>query len=151
MEWIIWLLVAVGLGIAELITTTFVLLMLAGGAAAAAVAAALGAPVGIQAAAFAIVSVLSLVVVRPIAKKRLNSHNDPSATIGLASLEGGTARVLERVDNHNGLIKVDGETWTARSYDGVQVLEPGEEVSVVEIRGATAMVWRQTLCPMKAP
>lgn len=144
MEWIIWLLVAIALGIAELITMTFVLLMLGGGAVAAAIAAALGAPLEIQAVVFTVVSLLSLVLVRPAARKWRISHTDPASSIGLEALEGGPALVLERVDNHNGLIKIDGETWTARSFDGEQVLEPGEEVNVVEIRGATAMVWRQT-------
>lgn len=144
MEWIIWLLVAIGLGIAEIFSLTFVLLMLAGGALAAAAAAALGAPLEIQAVVFTLVSLLALIGVRPIARKMRDSRTDPAATIGLQALEGGSALVLERVDSHNGLIKIEGETWTARSYDGDQVLEPGETVNIVEIRGATAMVWRQT-------
>ncbi|GAA4892822.1 membrane protein implicated in regulation of membrane protease activity [Stackebrandtia albiflava] len=143
MEWIIWLLVAIGLGIAELFTLSFVLLMLGGGAVAAAIAAALGAPVEIQALVFTVVSILALVVVRPVARRMRENRTDPAAGIGLQALEGGSALVLERTDNHNGLIKIDGETWTARSFDGDQVLEPGEEVKIVEIRGATAMVWRQ--------
>jgi len=140
----IWLLVAITLGIAELFTLTFVLLMLSGGAIAASIAAALGAPLEIQAVVFTVVSLLSLLGVKPLARKWRQSHSEPAGAMGLKALEGGTALVLEQVDNHHGLIKIEGETWTARSFDGDQVLEPGEEVKIVEIRGATAMVWRQT-------
>ncbi|HIW61851.1 MAG TPA: NfeD family protein [Candidatus Stackebrandtia excrementipullorum] len=144
MEWTIWLVVAVALGIAELLSLTFVLLMVAGGAAAAAVAAGLGAPLEIQGLVFVAVSTLSLILVRPVAKKWREGHVNAADSIGLEALKGGPALVLERVDNHGGLVKVDGDVWTARAFDGDQVLEPGEEVNVVEIRGATALVWRQT-------
>jgi len=33
-----------------------------------------------------------------------------------------------------------GEVWTARSFDDGEVIDAGEHVEVVEIRGATAMV-----------
>ena len=144
MAWIVWLAVAVALGIAELFTLTFVLLMISGGAAAAALAAAVGAPTEIQGLVFVIVSVLALVGVRPWAQKlRENNRTGPEINIGMKALEGAEALVLERVDSQHGLIKVDGQEWTARSYDGMQILEQGEEVNIVEIRGATAMVWRQ--------
>ena len=50
--------------------------------------------------------------------------------------------VLEQVDAGAGMVKIDGELWSARAYDGTQVLAPGERVRVIEVRGATAMVWR---------
>ena len=37
-------------------------------------------------------------------------------------------------------MKIGGEVWTARSFDEEQVIAPGEQVEVVEIRGATALV-----------
>jgi membrane protein implicated in regulation of membrane protease activity len=40
------------------------------------------------------------------------------------------------------MVKIDGELWRARPYDGTQVLAPGERVRVIEVRGATALVWR---------
>lgn len=144
MAWIVWLAVAVALGIAELFTLTFVLLMIGAGAAAASLSAALGAPMEIQAVVFAVVSVLALVGIRPWAKKLRDNHNGPDAKIGLQALEGAEAVVTERVDADNGLIKVQGQEWTARSYDGRQVLEQGEKVNIVEIDGAIARVWRQS-------
>lgn len=143
MAWIIWLVVAVVLGIAELFSVTFVLLMLAGGAAAASVTAAVGGSPEIQVAAFVAVSALALIGVRPYAQRLRDSRTGPDADIGLQALEGAQAEVLERIDSHRGLIKVNGQEWTARPMEGDQVYQPGEEVNIVEIRGATAIVWRQ--------
>ena len=144
MAWIIWLVLALVFGIAELLSVTFVLLMLSGGAAAAAIVAALGGGVEGQAATFVVVSILALVGIRPYAQRLRDSRSGPAADIGLQALEGARAEVLEQVDKRSGLIKVGGQEWTARSLEDEQVYEPGEEVNIVEIRGATAVVWRQS-------
>jgi membrane protein implicated in regulation of membrane protease activity len=142
--WIIWLCVAIVLGIAEIFSLTFVLLMFAGGAVAASLTAAVGAPIAIQAAVFVVVSALALVGVRPYTRKLRDSRTGPDADIGLQALDGAAAVVLERVDKQHGLIKVHGQEWTARALDAEQSFEPGDEVNIVEIRGATAIVWRQS-------
>ena len=51
------------------------------------------------------------------------------------------AGVVERVDAHGGRVKIGGEIWSARALDGDQVLEPGTNVQVAEIQGATALVY----------
>jgi len=50
--------------------------------------------------------------------------------------------VLERIANREGVgtVRIGGEVWTARSYDENEVIPVGEQVEVVEIRGATALV-----------
>ena len=60
----------------------------------------------------------------------------------LAALVGRPAIVLERIANDEGVgcVRIDGEVWTARSFDEAEVFDPGERVEVVEIRGATALV-----------
>jgi membrane protein implicated in regulation of membrane protease activity len=138
---LLWLLVAVGLAVAEVFTGTFVLIMLAAGGLAAAATAALGGELWAQGLVFAIVSALALVVVRPAIRRHLDTST-PDAQIGLAAIEGSTCVVLEHVDADHGLVKIEGETWRARSYDGTQEFEPGERVRVIEVKGATAMVWR---------
>nr|WP_240947921.1 NfeD family protein [Planosporangium mesophilum] len=137
----LWLAVAVGLAIAEAFTGTFVLIMLAAGALAAAGTAAVGGELWAQGLVFAVVSALALVAVRPALKRRFDHHGEDSS-IGLAAIEGSTGTVLERVDADSGLVKIEGEMWRARSYDGTQEFEPGERVRVIEVKGATAMVWK---------
>jgi membrane protein implicated in regulation of membrane protease activity len=132
----------VTLAIAEMFTSTFVLIMFAVGAFAAAAVAAIGLPIWVQAAVFAAVSAGALMGARPLIQRRFHRDSD-SAPMGLAAIEGAAGLVLERVDADHGLIKIEGEMWTARPYDATQVMEPGERVRVIEIKGATALVWRE--------
>jgi membrane protein implicated in regulation of membrane protease activity len=138
----LWLVIGVALAVAEAFTATFVLIMIAAGAFAAAIAAALGLPVWAQIAAFGAVSVAALAVVRPVIQRHAQQSSE-GAEIGLAAIEGATGLVLERIDLDHGQIKVEGELWTARPYDATEVFEPGERVRVIEIKGATALVWRE--------
>ncbi len=141
MAWL-WLVIGVALAVAEMFTSTFVLLMLAAGALAAAAAAALALPLWVQGLVFAAVSAGALVGVRPVIQRHVH-HNADGTPIGLAAIEGSPALVLERIDTDHGMVKIDGELWSARPYDATQVIEPGERVRVIEIKGATALVWRE--------
>jgi membrane protein implicated in regulation of membrane protease activity len=86
---------------------------------------------------------LSLVVLRPIIRKHaLPAIAGADEMIGIKAMEGAPGTVLEQVTQESGLVRVDGELWTARVYDATQVLEPGERIRVIEIRGTTALVWR---------
>lgn len=138
---VIWLVAGVLLAVAELFTLDFVLVMLAAGAFAAA-ATGLVLPPVVQVLVFAGVSVLGLVTVRPAIKKHLHRGADP-AVMGIDALEGADALVVEEVAHGRGMVKIGGELWQARPYDATQVFEPGSQVRVVEVKGATALVWRE--------
>ncbi|MBV8350383.1 MAG: NfeD family protein, partial [Mycolicibacterium sp.] len=97
-------------------------------------------PIWADGAVFLVVSVLFLVLVRPALKKRLLPH--PAATTGIKALEGKSALVLDRVARHEGQVKLDGEVWTARPLNDDDVYQPGEQVTVVHIDGATAVVMK---------
>jgi membrane protein implicated in regulation of membrane protease activity len=140
-SWLIWLLAGVALTVAEMLSLDLILVMLAGGALAAAASAAVGAPLLLQGLVFALVSALGLVLVRPIARRHLQSG--PGLVSGIAALEGKQALVLEQVGPHAGLVKIDGEHWTARPFEDGQVIDPGTSVEVMKIQGATALVWRR--------
>lgn len=137
-EWSLWGGFAIIMGIIETTTLDLIFLMLAGGAAAGAFAAIIGAPVLLQALAAIGVSAALLGVVRPIAKRHM--HQPVTSRTGVAALIGRRAVVTERVDGANGRVKLAGEIWTARSYDG-SVIDVGAPVDVVEIQGATALVF----------
>lgn len=138
MTWVAWLVLAVALAVGEVLTTSFFLAPFAGGALVAAAGAAAGlsfVPAGLL---FVAVSGLLFVFVRPIARRHLVVP--PALRSGTAALVGRTATVLERVDGAGGLVRLEGETWSARPYDEDAVIEPGRRVHVLEIRGATALV-----------
>jgi membrane protein implicated in regulation of membrane protease activity len=135
----IWVAIAVVFGIVEVTTLSLFFAMLAGGALAAAGVAAFGAGLLLQVLAFCVVSLALLGVVRPVARRHMLTDSSPR--MGVAALVGSKALVLERVDAHGGRVKLGGEIWTARAYDESQILEPGQSVDVMEIRGATALVY----------
>jgi membrane protein implicated in regulation of membrane protease activity len=136
--WVWWLVGAVALGIPLVVTAMPELGMLAVGAAAGAVTAGVGGGVTAQVLVFAAVSVALIAVVRPIAARHRTQR--PQLATGVDALKGRQAVVLERVDGSGGRIKLAGEVWSARSLATDRAYEVGEEVDVVEIEGATAIV-----------
>jgi membrane protein implicated in regulation of membrane protease activity len=137
---VIWLIVAFGLAGAEALTGDMSLLMLSGGALAAAGSSWLNVPIWADGAVFLVVSVLLLVLVRPAVRRRLTPPQ--SLPTGIKALEGKNALVLDRVARDEGQVKVDGQVWTARPLNDGDVFEPGELVTVMNIDGATAVVWK---------
>ncbi|MDT0466730.1 NfeD family protein [Streptomyces gibsoniae] len=136
--WVWWLIGAAGLGIGLVITAMPELGMLAAGAVAAAAVGALGGEAVLQVVVFAVVSVALIAVVRPIAARHRAQR--PQLATGIDALKGRHALVLERVDGNGGRIKLAGEVWSARSLDAELAFEVGQEVDVVDIDGATAIV-----------
>jgi membrane protein implicated in regulation of membrane protease activity len=136
--WLAWIGVAIALGAIEAATVDFVFAMLAGGALGGSLAAALGAPFPVQVLVAVAVAGVLLGVARPWAKSRFSKRPEGIA-MGTAGYIGRSAFVLETVTQHGGRVKVGGETWSAKSSD-LQPHEPGEEVRVVRIDGATAVV-----------
>ncbi|WP_441249655.1 NfeD family protein [Kitasatospora sp. McL0602] len=137
-SWIWWLLVAIALGVPLVLTAMPEFAMFALGAGAAALAAGLGVGVVPQFLVFVGVSVALLVFVRPIAYRQL--RQGPAVKMGIEALKGATAVVQEQVDGEGGRIKLNGEIWSARALNPGSVYEPGQQVDVVEIQGATALV-----------
>ena len=138
--WVLWLVAAVVLAVAEVANTSFYLFPFSIGAGGAALVALAGAGTPIAIVVFAVLTAVSFGVVRPIARRHLSQP--PELRTGTAALVGKRAIVLERIANDEGVgcVRLDGEVWTARSYDEDAVFEPGTRVHVMEIRGATALV-----------
>lgn len=136
--WVVWLVAAAVLGVAELLTTTLALALVAVGALAAAAVSALGANAGVQILAFVVVSLAGITLIRPLGLKRLQRH--PTLRTGTAALVGQTGLVLADVSPHGGRIRIGGEEWSARPYDEMSVIPSGATVDILQIKGATALV-----------
>ena len=138
--WLVWVLVAVGLTVGEILTPGLFFL---GPVAVAAIAASIVAAIGpgwlAQLIVFVAGAAASLAVLRPIARSHLRMPH--AIRTGAAALEGSKALVLEQVDARGGRVKIGGEVWSARAYDETQVLQPGAWVEVMKIEGATALVY----------
>jgi membrane protein implicated in regulation of membrane protease activity len=138
--WIVWLVAALLLGAGELHARGLFLAPLAAGAAVAAAAALAGAGAAVSIVIFVLLSVVVLRTLRPLAVR----HGRPAVALrtGAAALVGKRAVVVERIANDEdvGRVKIDGEVWTARSFDDGAVIDTGQVVEVLAIRGATALV-----------
>ena len=141
MGWIVWVVAAAAFGLGEMHTGGFYLLPFALGAALAAVVALLGVGAALSGVVFVVTSGIVVLTLRPVARR--HRRLPPPMRTGAAALIGHRAMVLERIANEegSGCVRIDnGEVWTARSYSDDDVIEAGERVEVVEIRGATALV-----------
>ena len=138
MDLVFWIAVAVICAAAEALTVQLVSLWFVGGALAAIAARLLGGPLWLQIVLFAAVSVVLLVLLRPIIRKQQKKH---LVRANIDALQGKRAVVIERIDNLHacGRIKLDGNDWTARSCDD-SVIEPDTVVVIRRIEGVKAFV-----------
>lgn len=143
--WVVWLVVAVALGIAELFTLTLALGLLAVAALAAGVAGALGFGVSVQALVFIASTGAGMLVVRPIARRHM--RQPPPLRSGTEALVGRSALVTEEVTRDSGRVRLSGEEWSARAFDESLTIPPGVHVDVMEIEGATAVVYPREALP----
>lgn len=132
-----WLLAAGVLLVVEMLTVDLLFASLAFSALLAAGAHGLGYGVVVQGVVFGIGAAGSLLFLRPIALRHLKKKPADQAT-NVEALIGAPAVALSVVTQGQGLVKLNGETWSARSIKGQ--IEEGAQVEVVAIDGATAVV-----------
>lgn len=143
--WLIWIILAAALGVAEFFTLTFVLGLLATAALIAGLLGAIGFPVVVQIIGFAAAAAAGLVLVKPIMDRQLK--RGPDIRSGTAALVGRSGVVLQEVNADDGRIKLQGEEWSARCIDEDLVIPEGTHVDVMEIDGATAVVYPREALP----
>ncbi len=137
--WLIWLILAGVLGIAELLTLTLAFALIAVAAVAAAAVAAADGGLPLQLLAFVLTAGAGLGLVRPFAMRHIKQP--PELRTGTAALVGRKAIVVEEVTGHTGRVRIDGELWSSRAYDDTLVIPVGSMVDVLQIQGATALVY----------
>jgi membrane protein implicated in regulation of membrane protease activity len=137
-SWIVWLVLAAVLGVAEIMTTTLAFGLIAVGAVAAGVVGVAGGGLPFPLIAFGVASAAGLGVVRPIAVRHIKQP--PLLRTGTSALVGRSAKVVEEVTDDGGKVRIGGELWSARPYDESQVIPVGSSVDVFAIEGATALV-----------
>src|SRR5215203_1037124 len=114
------------------------------GSADCQIVAGVGGPVLAHVLAFAITAGVALLIVRPIARRQI-SH-PALVREGSYALVGKKAVVIEKVTAMQGLKGFRG-VWSARALDEDQVIPVGTPVDVMEIDGATAIVYPRELLP----
>ena len=135
----VWLVAMIVLLIIEGIVPGLVSIWFAIGAFAAMISAILGAPLWLQVLWFFAVSILTLCLTRPFAKKYVNSRATPT---NADMLIGKECVVTEAIDNvlGTGAVTVDGKVWTARTEEPDGKAETGKVMTVVKIEGVKLIV-----------
>lgn len=136
-----WTAMAIVFGLIEALTAGLVSLWFIAGSVVAAIAAALGWHWGVQTGIFLVVSILVLVLLRPMFAKHLNPKIQPT---NADALIGKTALVTLAIDNVQGVgqVKVGGAIWSAVSADD-RMIEADETVVIQEIRGVRLVVMKK--------
>ena len=128
-----WLIALVFFVILEAMTAGVVSVWFAGGAAVALIAAAVGASVPVQVILFFVVSVLMLILLRPVSKSWISPK--PEATNADRNI-GVEALVTEEINplRNTGAVRLGGTEWSARSVDNA-VIPEGSLVRTERIEG----------------
>lgn len=136
---IFWLIVLILSIVVEIATLGLASIWFAPGALAAIIAAALQAPIAVQVILFFVVSLLLLYFTRPIAVKYFNKDRIKT---NVESLVGRQAIVISDIDNLQGIgqVVVNGQEWSARSFDDRIKLPVGTVVNVMAISGVKLIV-----------
>lgn len=139
--WVIWLIAAVGLIVLEIFTLTAAVGILGGAALITALGAALGLPVPLQFVVFSGAAVAGVGVLSPIARRYLMGTRGGGLPFGVDALVGKPGYVVQEVTGRDGRVRIGGEECTARAMDDTVVIPTGTTVDVLQIDGATAVVY----------
>ncbi|MDO4748005.1 MAG: NfeD family protein [Eubacteriales bacterium] len=135
---IFWLVLTVLMVIIEACTTQLVSIWFAVGALSGCISALITEKIWIQVLVFVVVTVITLITTRPLAKRvnnKIKTHTNSDRNIGK------TALVVSDINNTDsvGQVKVSGSIWSAKSADNSVILKDSEVV-VKDIEGAKLVV-----------
>ncbi len=137
---IVWVGLIIAFTVIEAATMGLTSIWFAAGALAGLIAAAMGFGLPIQIIVFLVVAVVLLVYTRPIVKRLLKvGHNKTNVD----ALIGENGFVLQEMTaSQNGLVKVKGQTWTAKSMDN-ETIAVDDQVEIIAIEGVKLIVKRK--------
>lgn len=136
--WVLWLVLFLVLAVVEMITLDLFFIMLSVGALAALAASFVTGSFVIQCIVFCVVALAMILFVRPVALRHLKK-GPPEQRSNIDRLIGEMALTLEPVSAASGIVKIGGDTWSARAASAAEI-PAGQKVSVTRIEGATAIV-----------
>ncbi len=138
-EVFIWLAILTFFLVAEAVTVQLTTIWFAGGALVAALAAGMGAEEWLQIILFLAVSLILLILARPVLKKCLNKS---MVRTNVNSLMGQSAVVIQKIDNlaQTGQVRINDIEWLARTSDDKEIIPEKTVVTITEVRGVKLIV-----------
>lgn len=139
MDTVFWLILFVVLLIVEIFTMGLTTIWFAGGALVAFLMALLHVGLPFQIIVFLAVSIVSLIMTRPLAVKFFNRERQKT---NAESVIGQKAVVLETIDliHGTGRVEVNGMEWAAKTDQTEDIIESGKIVVVNGIQGVKLIV-----------
>ena len=139
MAWYIWLILAGIFLIFEIFTMGFLIFWLSIGALLTMIVSFFTSNILIQTSIFVITSTLLIFATKPLIQKFGLKDTVPT---NYQSIIGKKGIVVEDINNikGTGLIKINGETWSALSDNENIVIEKNSEVEILQIKGVKAIV-----------
>lgn len=136
---LIWLAVLFICIVIEVATMGLTTIWFAGGALVSVILAMCKAPLWAQVAAFFVVSIVLLIITRPVAMRYFNKNR---AKTNIDSVIGKEAIVISEIDNLQGIgrVQVDGKEWTARTMENGVQIPVGAVVIVKKVDGVKLLV-----------
>ena len=136
--YIVWAGLIILFAVLEGMTVQLVSIWFVIGSVAGLICSLLKAPVWLQITVAVAVSIIALIITRPIIKKHITPKITPT---NADRVIGKVGIVEEDIDNTKavGLVSVDGQIWSARAQDG-ELIAKGEQVDVLKIEGAKIIV-----------
>lgn len=138
--WLLWLIVAIAFALAEIATAGFFLIWFAVGALVALISSFFTSSLIVQTTIFIVISLLlTLTLTKFFSQKYAKKDTTPTNIDALIGHTGIVTQAIGPTPHQTGLVKLDGEMWTALTLSGEELLE-GTTVSVNEIKGVRIIV-----------
>lgn len=137
--WQFWLIAAGIFFVFEMITVGFLVFWLGIAALITMIVSFFTDNIVIQTAVFVISSISLIFLTKPFVRKFMNSKDNLATNAN--SIIGKNGIVTEDINStlSTGLVKINGETWSAKSYDE-DFIPKGSTITVTKIDGVKAVV-----------
>ena len=135
----VWVVLMIAFLVVEGVAPGLVSIWFALGALAALISAMLGAQIWLQAVWFVVISVLALVITRPLAKKYVNSRTQATNADMLIGQECIVTETIDKLHG-TGAVSVAGKVWTARTDVPELIIEKGSVAVIERIEGVKLIV-----------
>jgi len=136
--WSFWLIVAGLFFIIEMATVGFLIFWLGIGALLAMVTSFITDSIVIQTVVFVITSSILIPLTKPLADKFINKKSVATNSYSLIGKHGIVLSDINPIEA-TGLVKVNGETWSAKSENG-EIIFKDTQIEVLSIDGVKLIV-----------
>lgn len=134
-----WLILCGLFIIIELCTVSFLAFFPAIGAFLASIAAYLNFNPNFQIIIFLVTSILLIIFMKPIMNKAIKTPTKKTNVNRIISKKGIVTETINKFDG-TGIVKIDGELWSALAENEEEIIEKDTKIEVLKIKGVKVIV-----------